>query len=1115
MQHIVSFFCTCLVVASFVHFLASLTPPCLHAQTASPLSSSLGSPLATPAVQQALAQERFRDFVQTMDVVVNDENFTFTGKARVQFQNNTGDTLRSLFFHAHFNAFQPNSPTHRRAEQVGPNRLRPEIFANLQPSEYGKLDITRGTVTGVAGSDSVGIYREWTIIRIDLAKPIIPEERVTFDFEFAGQVPKQIRRSGRMNAEGVRYSMAQWFPKLCQYDQHGWQNNQFVAREFYGVWGKYDVHITLPAKFIVGGSGELQNPREVGHGYEFTTDTTIYPSSTQTPSNQASSNPTSTWHFIAYPAHDFAWTADDDYVHSVVKATLPPHDKPPYDSLTFHVLVKSKYAKKWATVGDILKRTFRFLGTRYLPYPYKTFTATQAGDGGMEYPQLVMVRDNYGSFMGTMIHESIHQWFYGLAADNETKHAWMDEGLTDYMTDRIEFEEFGIKSPLTGLTGLGGDLYKALVPERPLAVENNLFYLNLSRLGNDEPLSLQHDRFNSEAAAVLVYRKGSAFMRQLEYSFGQDKVDALLRTYLHRWKFRHPYPADMEKVAEDVFGQRMDEVFDTFLLGTELPDYAVNGLVSTQEASGKWRTSVNLSKAGRAHVPLNITLTDDTGQTTQAYIPSDFPQILVSPFDKTSLPSISLPAWYWAYNTYTAELQTDRRITSVRLDTTGKLLDPYLPDNYFSNGDNVLQKTDFWRGVSNVMTLGQTPNLFGRGNAQVGWWTRFDEAQPLDYTGVSLRPVLWYNAPGGVQLGLRTDITSNWNRQKFFAGLYYNLRSQSVDWQLGGSSRILSWGKFTGEASFWLGDIDGVFVASSRVRYTSQSPLLWTLKPEDNPVKPSQLAFTFGVDFYNFRDRSYFEPSYTEPQQGLLRILLGMESAWNGGSLRMDAAFATQIVRNGNVIELSPTAFFNAKVQHTFWETPYCNAKVRGLLSMSNSHSIADIAMPALNTASALEQFENMPYRALRFIPTEQPQLRAFMPGGAGLVRSLSGPTPFLATANITLGETKTLEALGVRIPVVSALRPILYAAGGLGLTVAQAKINSSRGYSLFDELTQLDAGVALSLNLNDIIPGSRILWMFQNEVSLSVWLPLVSKLGTAWMVGTDGVRVGISSALN
>jgi hypothetical protein len=122
--------------------------------------------------------------------------------------------------------------------------------------------------------------------------------------EFESQVPIQIRRSGRNNKEGIAYSMTQWYPKLAEYDHQGWHAYPYVAREFHGVWGDFDVAITLDPKFVIAGTGVLQNPEKIGHGYQ------------RGPGSVKRIDTDLTWHFVAKNVHDFAWTATRDHARS-------------------------------------------------------------------------------------------------------------------------------------------------------------------------------------------------------------------------------------------------------------------------------------------------------------------------------------------------------------------------------------------------------------------------------------------------------------------------------------------------------------------------------------------------------------------------------------------------------------------------------------------------------------------------------------------------------------------------------------------------------------------------------------------------------------------------------
>lgn len=1010
-------------------------------------------PSGFPAdMESRLQQERLAGLVHTIHVTVNDDDYTFKGTSRVEFTNNTPDTLRQIFFHAHFNAFQPNSLTAKRVAAIGPNRLKPETFANLKPSEIGKLEILPGTSTVAGIGAAFTVERLGTIIRLDLSKPLLPGERTTLEFAFEGQVPVQVRRSGRNNAQGVRYSMAQWFPKLCQYDQHGWQNNQFVLREFYGVWGKYDVKITLPAKYVVGASGDLQNPLEMGYGYEFDRDSVKLPA----PDSEKPQG-TKTWHFVAFPVHDFAWVADADYIHRVVKMPTSSAISP---NMTFHILTKPKYDAVWKNATDWLPRIFHFLGEKYLPYPYKQFTCTQAGDGGMEYPNLVMIRSSdYNGTLGTVAHEAIHQWFYGMAANNETKHAWMDEGITDYLTDRIMSEEFNIDEQTHSTW-----LENALIPRRKDALESNRAFLRVYALGYDEPLSIPHDRFNEDMTAVMVYRKGSAWMRQFEYSFGKNKMDELLRNYQGLWRFRHPYPPDFEKIASETFGQRMDEVFDTFLRGTELPDYTLQSLRSEPTSDGKYKNTLQLTKRERAHVPLNLYASDGAGSVAKIHIPSD---MLNAPNKDTS----RLAPWFWAAGDYTAEFITPRPITSVRLDTAGNLLRNDLTKNQIQAG-----------GLFPAMP-----------EVKLGFMTRFDEAQPLDYYGVSVRPSVWYDPLGGLQLGVRADGVGGYNTPKLTAGAYYNLGNQRFDWQLG-YSQMLGGAGASGtaqvEARFF--SMDGVTAFTNRI--------LTDVRPVRYARENLQISSIY-TDIWNFRDPSHYGGELFIRNEQFIRFGTVAEQRWKTGFTQMEANFA--ITLSGNV-SVRPQIRFEWAENLVSGNIAVLSARLFGNLSLGTPFA----TRYSLQSGTAIERFENIPSRFTRFAAYSL-GLPVFTPGGAGFVRSTPELMEGIAAVNLFLGNRTLRQSFGLDLIGVDALKPGIWLAAGL----AAAEFGRNSG-SLLNTF-HFDSGISLSINLADTRSAGRYLFMFQDEVSLTAYVPLVSYIpGRNWVLGYDGVRIGVSTTI-
>ncbi len=212
-----------------------------------------------------------------MEVALDVATYKYKGAQELVYTNNSSDTLRKVYYHLFNNAFQPGSEMDARIQnikdpdgrmvskvKVGDKEVKESRIKNLKPNEIGFLHVTNFKQDGVAATaKEVG-----TILEVTLAKPILPNSKTTFTLDFDGQVPVQIRRSGRNNAEGVELSMAQWYPKLAEFDFEGWHADPYIAREFHGVWGDFDVKITIDKNYVLGGTGYLQNPNEIGHGYQ-------------------------------------------------------------------------------------------------------------------------------------------------------------------------------------------------------------------------------------------------------------------------------------------------------------------------------------------------------------------------------------------------------------------------------------------------------------------------------------------------------------------------------------------------------------------------------------------------------------------------------------------------------------------------------------------------------------------------------------------------------------------------------------------------------------------------------------------------------------------------------
>ncbi|MCX6293619.1 MAG: hypothetical protein NT127_04915 [Sphingobacteriales bacterium] len=255
--------------------------------------------------------ERWQQSVKyTMNIDVDTLTNRFSGTQKLQYQNNSTDKLDKVFYHLYWNAFQPNSSMDVRSRELGKQLINgrqdwdgrvKDRISNLKENEIGYQKIKSLKMNGVPQTFK---YHE-TILEVNLTTPILPKSMVTFEMEFEAQVPLQVRRSGRDNPNtGVRYSMSQWYPKMCEYDYEGWHPTPYVAREFYGVWGDFDVTINIDKTYKIGGTGVLVNAKEIGWGYD-TAGTELKKIATNK----------RTWHFKGEKIHDFVWAADPDFKH--------------------------------------------------------------------------------------------------------------------------------------------------------------------------------------------------------------------------------------------------------------------------------------------------------------------------------------------------------------------------------------------------------------------------------------------------------------------------------------------------------------------------------------------------------------------------------------------------------------------------------------------------------------------------------------------------------------------------------------------------------------------------------------------------------------------------------
>ncbi|RZS99346.1 M1 family metallopeptidase [Aquimarina brevivitae] len=575
----------------------------------------------------------------TMQVDMDVEKFQYTGKQELVYTNNSPDTLKQVFYHLYFNAFQPGSEMDVRSRNLpDPDPRVMDRISKLQPDEIGYLKVGSLSQNGTPLELNV----EGTVLEVQLAKPILPGEKVTFVMDFEGQVPQQIRRSGRNNSEGVALSMTQWYPKMAEYDFEGWHADPYIAREFHGVWGDFDVTITIDKNYTIGGSGYLQNPEKIGHGYE-SSDKKI-----KHKKNKLS------WHFVAPNVHDFTWAADPEYIHDMVQVPDGP-------MLHFFYKDNPEIKENWKNLQPKSVALMEYFSKNIGKYPYDQYSIIQGGDGGMEYAMCTLITGerNFGSLVGVTAHEMAHAWFQHILATNEAKHEWMDEGFTSYISTLAmnEIMEQNDPNPM-------GGMYNG--------------YIQLANSGIEEPQTTQADRYNRNMAyGASAYAKGAVFLSQLGYIIGKENLNKTIHRYFQEWKFKHPTPNDFKRIAEKVSGIQLDWYLTDWTKTTASIDYGIKSVESSDNG-----TTITLERKGVMPMPIDLIIEHNDGTKALYYIP--LRMMRGEKPNETSLERNTLSDWPWTNPTYELSVGKNKsEIKSITIDPSGLMADTKPANNTF------------------------------------------------------------------------------------------------------------------------------------------------------------------------------------------------------------------------------------------------------------------------------------------------------------------------------------------------------------------------------------------------------------------------------------------------
>lgn len=606
----------------------------------------LAALILTFAATNIHAQYWQQNVKYTIDFDLNDSNHQFKGHETIEYTNNSPDELNRLYFHLYFNAFQPGSAMDVRSLLIDdPDPRVSDRISKLSPEEFGQIHVTSLSVNNKTQTNFI---ENETILEVILSENIAPGKKATIELDFTGQVPIQIRRSGRNNTEGIDYSMTQWYPKLCEYDVKGWHPNPYIGREFYGIWGDFDVNITIDKKYIIGGTGELKNACEIGYGY--CDDSKV----------KKQNGNRWTWCFTAKNVHDFAWAADPEYVHTTAQIPNGP---------LMHFLYQNdpNYAKSWEDGKELVVKGFNYLSEHFGKYPYPQYTVIQGGDGGMEYPMATLITGNrkVPSFVGVVLHEAAHSWYQGVLATNESLYSWMDEGFTSYASS---------------------DAFNSLYASRVIGDHSNAYdgYLQIIKEGKEEALDTHADHYiTNYAYGTASYNKGEVYLAQLSYIIGKENFDKTMLAYFDKWKFKHPTDEDFIRVAEVQSNMVLDWYNEYFVHSTKTIDYGIKEVQSNNQ-----KTIITLERIGLMPMPVDLEITLKNGKKVMYTIPLE---LMRGEKQKNGFDGEWNIAkdWAWVNPTYTLEIPIElSSITILQIDPNEGMADTNKENNTVTIVDN-------------------------------------------------------------------------------------------------------------------------------------------------------------------------------------------------------------------------------------------------------------------------------------------------------------------------------------------------------------------------------------------------------------------------------------------
>ena len=537
-----------------------------------------------------------------LEAELNPISKRLTGQGTLTYHNRSPVALAEVYVQLLHNLFAPGA------------RHNTDVPWSVEGVELGRV-AAQGQQLKPGEGDGAGYQVDGTIMQIRLPRPIPAGGSATMELGWKLRIPPD--GAPRGGQDGETYYINYWYPQMAVYDDlSGWQIDQYLGNaEFYMGYGNYDVALTLPEGWLVTSTGALTNAAQV---LSVQTRARLDSASRATgivrvvgeadrKAGTSTAQGTSgklTWRFRADSVRDVSWATSAKYLWDATNAAVgDANGDGRADTAAIHAFYRPELrASHWDQSARYSRHSVEFFSRYLLPYPYPHMTAVDGPTscGGMEYPMMTCIGgqwDTLGLYEVTT-HEIGHMWFPMLVGSDEKRHAWMDEGLTQF--DQSQAMD---------------DFFKGFDDEE----RNRRNYLSFAESGGEVELMHHGDRYPTYGAyGVASYYKPASVLVALRGVLGEETFHKAFREYARRWLYKHPSPADLFNTFEDVSGQDLSWFWRSWLYETWKLDQAIDTVRTAGDS-----LEVVVENRGRAIMPVRLAVTRTGGQVDSMTVPAN------------------------------------------------------------------------------------------------------------------------------------------------------------------------------------------------------------------------------------------------------------------------------------------------------------------------------------------------------------------------------------------------------------------------------------------------------------------------------------------------------------